>query len=1175
MISNLINAKCIFLFLLFCNSLISQAPPFIRSISPLINSSEKTVTITGINFPASSSNVNVSFGGVKGKIISSTNTQIISTVPSGALYRPISITTNGLTGYYPFPFHLTYPNGGYITSSSFRKKIELPTKELPKDIVVGDLNDDGLHEIVVSNSKSNTITVFVNSGKLLFTEKFDLPTGISPQGIVIADIDADGRNDILVANQGSNTISIFKNILMYGQLAAESFSPKYDLSVDERPNSIEVYDLERDGRNDIIVSNENGNTISVLRGITATQNAPLNFSKKISLTTQLRPRSVSIGDIDRDGRADIFCVNEFSNSISIFRNISKRDSLTTRSFAQRVDLLVGSKPKSIALADINNDRRLDLIIAHSDEDYFSIIRNKSKPDTITVNTFEKQTDYPTSGAQDDIVAADFDGDGRCDIGIVTGSNFLSLHKNSGEFSSNNLKSYINFTTGSGPIALTVGDLDGDAHPEILTINKGSNTISVFQNRIGPPVITSMSPAIVTTGGTVLINGWHLSAVKKVFFGNIPAVNVTAINDSLVAAIIGKGESGIVKLETPGGSAIMDGIQYIPKPTIYNIEPEVGVPGTEIKITGLNFNPDKNKNLIRFGTMQAEIISASSEEMRVIVPFGGTYEPISITVDGVTVKSVKPFAITYSGMGISKSYFEANINKPTLKIPVKIQLGDFDMNGRLDLLTLNDGSDSLSLYYNSKNAESIIYGTFEDPIHIATPIKGEDFVVCDINGDEQLDVAMSHYTTNSISIFRSKPRPKIIAFNFQPLVDRIELKTGLYPRAVAVGDIDGDGKMDIAVTNYGSYNISIFRNIGSGSGLSKNTFSEKIDIPAGNKPWGIAIADIDGDKKNDLVVANSGANTLSLYRNIGNIGTFTTSSFDLPIELPTGMTPTNLAIADFNNDLLNDIVVVNSNERSISVFPNQNKIGSITTDAFSESFKVNVSLSPTSLAINDIDGDGLCDIGVISASGNIALLQNFIKKNKFSDDSFISKAQISSNESLSNIAIADIDNDGRNDIILACDSTNNFKVYYNNIPPYIPLDTAGIAKPLGVNTFYFKNHFSVLSAYHLSKSLRILGGLSFKPRVGVAGGFKYLIKALSLNNLTPYLGLVGGINYKYVSLVGGITSKKEEESKINGFISFPIGIEFQNEKGVSIMIGTPLQLHPDLNYGFMLNIGYYF
>jgi hypothetical protein len=110
---------------------------------------------------------------------------------------------------------------------------------------------------------------------------------------------------------------------------------------------------------------------------------------------------------------------------------------------------------------------------------------------------------------------------------------------------------------------------------------------------------------------------------------------------------------------------------------------------------------------------------------------------------------------------------------------------------------------------------------------------------------------------------------------------------LNPRSVAVGDFNGDGKLDLAVAIGGAGTISILRGTGTGS------FGAKVNVTAGGFP---AVGDFNGDGKLDLAaVANGGANSVSILLGTG------TGSFGANTEFGTGSIPEAVAVGDFNGD----------------------------------------------------------------------------------------------------------------------------------------------------------------------------------------------------------------------------------------------------------------------------------
>lgn len=132
--------------------------------------------------------------------------------------------------------------------------------------------------------------------------------------------------------------------------------------------------------------------------------------------------------------------------------------------------------------------------------------------------------------------------------------------------------------------------------------------------------------------------------------------------------------------------------------------------------------------------------------------------------------------------------------------------------------------------------------------------------------------------------------------------------GTAPASVAIGDLNGDGKPDLVVTNLGDKTVSVL--LGNGDG----TFTPAPGSPlaVGFSPVYVAIGELNGDGKPDLVVANRGSDSVSILLGNGD-GTFTAKS-----PVPVGSGPTSLAIADLNRDGKPDLVVTNGGVNSVSV-----------------------------------------------------------------------------------------------------------------------------------------------------------------------------------------------------------------------------------------------------------------
>jgi len=166
-----------------------------------------------------------------------------------------------------------------------------------------------------------------------------------------------------------------------------------------------------------------------------------------------------------------------------------------------------------------------------------------------------------------------------------------------------------------------------------------------------------------------------------------------------------------------------------------------------------------------------------------------------------------------------------------------------------------------------------------------------------------------------------------------------------PREVALGDLDGDGDLDAAVTNQQD-TVAIMLNDGSGA-----FFTPYPDVKVGFFVRGLDIADLDGDGDMDIAVANQGSHTVSLMFNVGN-NTFNVQT------LPAGHGPLKVLAADLDGDSDQDLVVTHQEGGSVGVY--LNKGGG---DFADPDFYFVGGGSPQETAAGDLDGDGDVDLAV--------------------------------------------------------------------------------------------------------------------------------------------------------------------------------------------------------------------
>jgi hypothetical protein len=228
--------------------------------------------------------------------------------------------------------------------------------------------------------------------------------------------------------------------------------------------------------------------------------------------------------------------------------------------------------------------------------------------------------------------------------------------------------------------------------------------------------------------------------------------------------------------------------------------------------------------------------------------------------------------------------------------------------------------------------------------------------------------------------------------------------------IAVGDLNGDGNLDIALATTfiaGPPPHQGYVYIYPQDDLNPGIFFSPSRYTVGSDPWEIEIADVDNDGMNDIVVANTNSDNISvLFQDISQPGIFTKAT-----NYACGKSPYSAVIGDLNGDGMPDIVTTSSTDkdRSVSIFFQDPD----TPRSFPQTINLSTGHSASSVAIGDLNQDGLVDIAVDGSNSVFVFFQNSLLPGEF-----LPAVSFATGESSVMVAIHDLNGDGFNDLAVA-------------------------------------------------------------------------------------------------------------------------------------------------------------
>jgi hypothetical protein len=440
-------------------------------------------------------------------------------------------------------------------------------------------------------------------------------------------------------------------------------------------------------------------------------------------------------------------------------------------------------------------------------------------------------------------------------------------------------------------------LDGDGKPDLAVANYDSNNVSVLRN-------TGSSGSIAAG-----------SFADRVDFAIGAAPISVAIGD---LDGDGKPDLAVANYDSNSVSVLRNAPVLPPPPTITSFTPTSASVAATVTLTGTGFNTTATDNIVFFGATQATVTAATATSMTVTVPSGATFAPITVlnTATSLAAYSTQFFNPTFTptNRSITSSNIEARVDFGTGFSPRSVVLGDLDGDGKPELVVANNNSHTVSVYRNTGSSGSIAAGSFAARVDFETGFSPRSVALGDLDGDGKPELVVANYNSNTVSVLRNTSTIGNITVG--SFAARVDFAAGFLPSSVAIGDLDGDGKPDLAMANdtpSGSF-VSVLRNTSMLGSITAGSFATQVVFSGGGiRPISIAIGDLDGDGKPELVVANFRGSNVSVFRNTSSSGSITAGSFARRVDFATGIEPISVALGDLDGDGKPDLVVTNNGQ----------------------------------------------------------------------------------------------------------------------------------------------------------------------------------------------------------------------------------------------------------------------
>jgi len=755
-----------------------------------------------------------------------------------------------------------------------------------------------------------------------FGPMLSFAAGTTPAAVIAADLNGDGRLDLVTANFNGDSIAVLLNMSMPVS-PLPMFAPQQNFVAGTRLAAIAAADINGDGRLDLVVVDNQASTVAVLLNTTPPGASAISFAPLQSYAVEANPSALAIADLNGDGKADLVVTSPGSGMVSVLFNTTAPGA-PVADFASRQSFAAGADVQALALADLDGDGRLDVVVSNTNANSLSVLLNTTAPGATSAGFMAVQT-FVLSHPPGDVTAVDLNGDGRPDIVVTSpGGNAVSalMNTTAANAAAVAFASERVVDTGNAPLWVVATDTNGDGKPDLAITYAIDNTVSVVLNQTLPGSSEpqfGMRTAIPAGNGPALLAAADLSGDGRA--------------DFVVGTLVGNAVTVIPAMAASNQVAanLADAASF-------------GVGGFPISANVADFDGDGLPDVAA-----ANLVAAS----------------VSVLINT-------------TARGAAAPAFAGQQSFPTGSGPRGSASGDFNGDGKPDLVTANENDNTVSVLLNTTAAA----GAPAFAAHQDFAVGGFAFgvAVADFNGDGRADIVAVNAHDGTASVLLNTTAPGALTASFAA---QQTFETGPGANSVAVADVNGDGLPDLIVSSFSQNVLAVLVNT-TPLGATTPSFAAHQDFAVGRgSNWGEAF-DVNGDGLPDLVSTDSVDNTVSVLINTSVRGSATLAFGDRQI-FAAGAKPSHVAAADLDGDGRLDLIVSNMNSDNVSVLLNTTMAGAPVASFAAQ--QVYAAQGAIAAAARDVNGDGRPDLFVANSSASsVSVLLNKQYQVKFDSNS---------------------------------------------------------------------------------------------------------------------------------------------------------------------------------------------